>query len=661
MATTVVSGTITAHTYQLASYLTYEVTTNNSTTYAVNVKGGIRIYTGRLHMSSSNATSKVSATGQTDTSATAAVYNPTSSTYDQQYVNVNYTWTKGAAANKTLSNLISFNSSSYFYGQTATASTTITVPAKTYTVSYNANGGTGAPASQTKTHGVTLTLSGTTPTRTGYTFAGWNTASNGTGTNYSAGGSYTANAAATLYAKWTAITYTVSYNKNTTDAVSNLPANQTKTYGSTLTLSSTKPTRTGYTFVKWNTNASGSGTSYNAGASYTANAAATLYAVWQINTWTVTYNANGGSGSIANQTKTYNQALTLSNGAGFTRSLYNLVGWATSASGAKAYNLGGSYTGNAALNLYAVWELAYVKPIINNFVCYRVATSGSTTETDDGEYIYISFDFVGGEVGGSAVSPTVVITIGGTTVYNTAQSSTTGTITQWFGTYSKDNAYAVSVKVYDSNYPTGTTKTATIQTAIYLIDAIGSGANVYAGVMHKAVSGQKLTLPETNVDGDLYVNNVQVYPQTIPAAYFYGGTTTNSGSTTGTWYSFAEFGSVTSNSIITVPAYYTYGTSGFFVEKHGIYKLSLNAHVNVVSLETTIMARFYNNSTAKQLGYIRYVSLWDRGFGALANECVAEIGSTGREAVILQFGRYDGTSLFRPTNVAFTIELLKLL
>jgi hypothetical protein len=82
---------------------------------------------------------------------------------------------------------------------------------KTYSVSYNANLGTGAPSPQTKTHGVALTLSSTTPTRstvgnTSYAFNGWNTASDGTGTNYSAGGSYTANAAVILYAKWTATT-----------------------------------------------------------------------------------------------------------------------------------------------------------------------------------------------------------------------------------------------------------------------------------------------------------------------------------------------------------------------------------------------------------------------------------------------------------------------
>lgn len=86
----------------------------------------------------------------------------------------------------------------------STASVSITVPAKpSYTVKYNANGGSGAPSNQTKWYGESLTLSSTTPTRSGYTFAGWNTSSAGTGTNYASGGSYTGNAALTLYAKWT--------------------------------------------------------------------------------------------------------------------------------------------------------------------------------------------------------------------------------------------------------------------------------------------------------------------------------------------------------------------------------------------------------------------------------------------------------------------------
>lgn len=184
---------------------------------------------------------------------------------------------------KTTTVSISFNfdvSWSGSYAGTRTASGTINSRAKTsYTVSYNANGGSGAPSAQTKWYNESLTLSSTNPTRTGYTFAGWNTNSSGTGTNYSAGGAYTGNAAVTLYAKWTAITYTVSYNAN---GGTGAPGNQTKTYGQTLTLSSTVPTRTNYNFKGWATSASATTPNYQPGGSYTANAAITLYAVWEI-------------------------------------------------------------------------------------------------------------------------------------------------------------------------------------------------------------------------------------------------------------------------------------------------------------------------------------------------------------------------------------------
>ena len=80
-----------------------------------------------------------------------------------------------------------------------------TVPVKSYTIAYNANGGSGAPSSQTKTHGTSITLSTATPTRDGYSFAGWNTKSDGSGTSYAAGATFTSNANTTLYAKWTAI------------------------------------------------------------------------------------------------------------------------------------------------------------------------------------------------------------------------------------------------------------------------------------------------------------------------------------------------------------------------------------------------------------------------------------------------------------------------
>ena len=185
---------------------------------------------------------------------------------------------------------------------------------------------------------------------------------------------------------WTS--YKITYNAN---GGSGAPGAQTKWKDQSLTLSSTKPTRTGYSFLGWSTSSSATTATYSAGGSYTANSAATLYAVWKANTYKVTYNANGGSGAPGDQTKTYGQTLTLSSTKP-TRANYTFKGWATSASATTAtYSAGGSYTANSAVTLYAVWELAYVKPRINNLSIARCTSNG--TIDDEGTYACVEFDF----------------------------------------------------------------------------------------------------------------------------------------------------------------------------------------------------------------------------------------------------------------------------
>ena len=145
-------------------------------------------------------------------------------------------------------------------------------------VSFDANGGTvSAESKKVYLNANYGTLP--TPTRTGYTFNGWYTAKNG-GTKITSNSVVNITADQTLYAQWTPKTYTVTYNAN---GGSGAPSAQTKVYGTNLTLSSTIPTRTGYTFKGWATSASGS-VAYVAGATYTSNSEATLYAVWQANT-----------------------------------------------------------------------------------------------------------------------------------------------------------------------------------------------------------------------------------------------------------------------------------------------------------------------------------------------------------------------------------------
>ncbi len=132
------------------------------------------------------------------------------------------------------------------------------------------------------------------------------------------------------------ITYTVKYDAN---GGSGAPSDQTKTHGTALTLSSTKPTRTGYTFKGWATSASGS-VAYAAGASYTSNAAVTLYAVWEINSYTLTVYPYSGTwdGYTSTATFTLNYGATKSIPVP-TRTGYTFGGWATTYHGTLSNSL----------------------------------------------------------------------------------------------------------------------------------------------------------------------------------------------------------------------------------------------------------------------------------------------------------------------------------
>ncbi len=92
----------------------------------------------------------------------------------------------------------------------------LSYPAKTsYTIAYNANGGSGSVSSQTKYYGESLKLRSNSYTWANHNFLKWNTAANGSGTDYAAGATYSANKAATLYAQWETLGSTASVTLNT--------------------------------------------------------------------------------------------------------------------------------------------------------------------------------------------------------------------------------------------------------------------------------------------------------------------------------------------------------------------------------------------------------------------------------------------------------------
>lgn len=178
--------------------------------------------------------------------------------------------------------------------------------------------------------------------------------------------------------------YTISYDLN---GGAGSFSSQKKWHGEDITLHGHSPTRTGYIFGGWSLTKNGS-FAYGAGYGFSLNESKTLYAIWTKITYSVTFDANGGelSGS-STATKTYDEALTLPSA---TRENYRLLGWSISSTATSAtYTT--SYTANESAILYAVWELAYVKPTITNYTVYRC--DENETANDNGTYAIVKFDW----------------------------------------------------------------------------------------------------------------------------------------------------------------------------------------------------------------------------------------------------------------------------
>jgi uncharacterized repeat protein (TIGR02543 family) len=226
--------------------------------------------------------------------------------------------------------------------------------------------------------------------KTGYTFANWNTAADGSGTSYSPGNPFVINANTTLYAIWTPVvptTYTVTYLGNTnTSGTAPTDGSSPYTAGSTVTVlgntGSPVLAKTSYQFAGWNTAADGSGTNYVGGNTFTINANTTLYANWLITgSPRLIYNANsaaGGTGTAPSSSNTsyppYSSVDIVGNTGSFTNSdpTKTFGGWNTAANGSGTYYPAGSEISLPALGavtLYAQW--------INSATSYTLTYNGN--------------------------------------------------------------------------------------------------------------------------------------------------------------------------------------------------------------------------------------------------------------------------------------------
>ena len=273
--------------------------------------------------------------------------------------------------------------------------------------------------------------------------------------------------------------YSVSYYAN---GGSGAPDGQTKIHGIDLTLRSTKPTKTGYTFKGWTNDPNSTEVIWTAGGKYTINASRKLYAVWKAKTYTISYNANGGSGAPKSQTKTYGKDLTLSTTKP-TRTNYNFEGWSTSSTATSAtYRAGESYTDNKAATLYAVWSLAYAKPRITNFSVRRVNQNGQND--DQGKICKVIFNWgTDKAVQNITVSYRQATANANWSDIELTASGTSGSVSQKLSPeLSIENSYEIKVTVADgdgSSYSSYATRT--LPSAKFLIDFKAGGDGIAIG------------------------------------------------------------------------------------------------------------------------------------------------------------------------------------
>lgn len=235
--------------------------------------------------------------------------------------------------------------------------------ANTYKINYVLNGGAingTYPTSYKTTDNITLP---TNVTRTGYTFNGWYTTSNFSGSSVKnipvgSGGDKT------YYAKWTPNTFTLTFNAN---GGSVSPGSKSVTYGSSIGTLPT-PSRTGYTFNGWYDG----NTKWNSNQTYNVNGNKTLTASWTANKYTLYFNGNGGSASYGSKTVTYGQKI--GSMASASRSNYNFTGWYTAGSGGVQWNENTVWQQAGNATVYAHWNPAYASVQIYNDI-----TGGSST------------------------------------------------------------------------------------------------------------------------------------------------------------------------------------------------------------------------------------------------------------------------------------------
>ena len=222
---------------------------------------------------------------------------------------------------------------------------------KTVKVTFNCNGGSGG-GTQTFTYGVSGQQFSKTCTRTGYKLAGWTLDSNTYSVNYTVSNTMINkySPSVTVKAKWSVVTYSITYNLGG----GSVSGNPTSYNINTATFTLKNPTRTGYNFKGWTgTGLTSANSSVTISKGSTGNR--TYNANWSAKPVYITYNANGGTGTMSKTTCYYGQNCTAASNK-FKYTGKDFVGWYANKNGTgSAYT---TFKATGDITLYAKWKTA---------------------------------------------------------------------------------------------------------------------------------------------------------------------------------------------------------------------------------------------------------------------------------------------------------------
>ena len=226
------------------------------------------------------------------------------------------------------------------------------------TLAFDLNGGTsGAPSPITVKYGASATVPKSSPVRSGYWFLGWAKTKTATSATYKSGSVIPMEEDLTLYAVWKKdnnVYYRLSFDRN--GGSGNAPAAMTVASGTVVTVSKCSVTREGYYFMGWSKTRGGA-VAYKSGDKVTVTKDTVLYAVWQPRTNTISFSANGGSGTLPAVIKVQTGKKATVGKSSMSRTGYWFLGWATSsAATTAAYKTGSEISVTKDTVLYAVWK-----------------------------------------------------------------------------------------------------------------------------------------------------------------------------------------------------------------------------------------------------------------------------------------------------------------